>query len=56
MTQPVLNMSSVETVWIDDNEDAVRTAVASVGPVSVALDSSQPSFQLYSGGDVGYFT
>lgn len=35
---------------ITPNEKVLKTAVANIGPISVAVDSSQPSFTKYGGG------
>jgi hypothetical protein len=32
------------------DEAALQNAVANIGPVSVAIDASQPSFEFYKGG------
>ena len=45
----VATMSSYTNVGIFD-EDALQTAVANVGPVSVGIDASHISFQLYNDG------
>ena len=46
----VASMTSHVDVMAAGSEPLLVDAVASVGPISVSIDASQPSFRLYSGG------
>ncbi len=37
------------------DEDALQQAVATIGPISIAIDSNHPAFQLYKSGGM-YFS
>jgi len=45
-----MGASFTQVVQVEQSEDALKTAAATVGPISVGIDASHFSFQLYSGG------